>query len=430
MKKRYKILLMLLSVLTLPVAARADFQKVDDILYNALHSGKVWGQLQSITMTQNWDEASGGDRWGGEASSSSMSVKLGYETQSWKNISLGAELQKVMVVWEENEDDEDAKKNNNSNTESINQLYLKYESDWQSLQAGRQYLKLEFLIDNPIRSKMHYYEGIIYRGDLPSEFDVLFGYVSKFSGLSKEWFKDIDSTFMLNGAIDRNGNKLTNSAKDNIGDTDGVYLGYLTWKGLSNTTAQVYDYWFDDIINIVGGNLDVNPPIGPVKGIFKARLARQDSIGDLDDIALVDSYLAEISAGLKYREFELQMGYTTIGDPEENETNQIFAPYDSAFIADKGMLGSGTLGSLKAGADTLWGTGRYNTGNFKSLFILWLTQEDNHDDNVELNIILTYYFSKHFYGQAKTAFGKFENFNGPEEDMDKQDMRLFLGYKF
>jgi len=97
---------------------------------------------------------------------------------------------------------------------------------------------------------------------------------------------------------------------------------------------------------------------------------------------------------------------------------------------DKGMIGSGTLGSLKAGSDTLWWIGRYDVGNFKSLVILWLTEEDNHDDNMELNIILTYNFSEHFYGQAKTAFGKFENFNGPGEDADRQDLRLFLGYNF
>lgn len=59
-----------------------------------------------------------------------------------------------------------------------------------------------------------------------------------------------------------------------------------------------------------------------------------------------------------------------------------------------------------------------------------MTEEKNKDDNRELNIILAYYFSKHFYGQIKTAFGKFENFNGPGEDMDRQDLRLFLGYKF
>lgn len=51
--------------------------------------------------------------------------------------------------------------------------------------------------DNPIRSKMHYYEGIIYRANLPAEFDVLFGHVSRFSGLSRQWFKDIDSTFIV-----------------------------------------------------------------------------------------------------------------------------------------------------------------------------------------------------------------------------------------
>ncbi len=430
MKKYPIILLVLLSVLLLPEASRANFQAVDDLLYNAIHNGKVWGQLQSVTMTQNWDEPPAGDKWGGEASSSSMSVKFGYETAQWENFSAGAEWQKVGMLWEENEDDDDGKKNNNNSTESINQLYLKYKSDRQSLQAGRQYLKLEFLRDNPIRSKMHYYEGIVYRADLPSQFDILFGHVSRFSGLSKEWFKDIDSTFSLNGVIDRNGNPLTGSAKDNIGNTDGVYVGYLTWKGLSNTTLQVYDYWFDDIINIVGGNLYFDPPMGPVRGIFKLRFAKQDSIGDLDDIALVDSYLAELSAGFKYENLELHMGYTTVSDPKENETNKIFAPYDSLFVADKGMIGSGTLASLNAGSDTIWWLGRYNAGNFKSLFILWLTEEDNKDENAELNIILTYNFTKRFYGQTKTAFGKFKNFNGPGEDMDRQDLRLFLGYKF
>jgi len=430
MKKLYQIFLILLSVLIIPVASMAGIQDVDDIIYNTLHNGKVWGKLQSVTMTQNWDEAPGGDKWGGRASSSSMSIMLGYETQSWKNLSFGAELQKVGAVWEESRDDDDAVKNSNGGTESVNQLYLKYKSGRHSVQAGRQIMKMEFLRDNPIRSKQHYYNGIVYRGDLPSKFSVLFGHVSEFSGLSKEWFRDIDETFNLKGAIDRNGNTLTGTAKDNGINTDGVLVGYLTWKGCSNTTVQVYDYWFDDIINTVGGNLYFNPPIGPVKGIFKGRFAKQNSIGDLDDMVLVDSYLTELSGGFKYKKLELQMGYTFISKSQTNESNQIFAPYDSTFIADKGMIGSSTLGSLKAGSDTWWWTGRYNVGNFKSLAVLWLTEEENDDNNIELNLILTYNFSEHFYGQAKTAFGKFDNLNGPGEDVDRHDLRLFLGYKF
>ena len=430
MKIAYTIFLTLLSVLILSAPVWANLDKADDDIYSLLHNGKVWGQLQSVSMTQNWDKNPAGDKWGGEASSSSMSIKLGYESASWNNLCLGAEMQKVGVLWEENEDDDDAKKNLNNGTEGINQLYVGYKDDMHDLQVGRQFLKLEFLSDNPIRSKIQYYEGAVYQGKFLSEFDILFGHVTKFSGLSKEWFKDISSTFDLSGAVDRNGNIISGTVKDNIGDTGGVSMGYLTWDGLPTTTIEVYDYWFYDIINIVGGNVYLKTPIFDATGIFKARIAEQDSIGKLDDIVHVNSYLAELSAGFQWSAFEFHTGYTLISNPEKNETNKIFAPYDSTFFIDSGMLGTGLPASFEAGSDTLWFEGKFEKGNFNSIVKLWLTEENNKDDNMELDIILTYNFTKRFYAKTKNAFGCFDNYYGPDEDMNKQDHRLFIGYNF
>ena len=428
MKILHTIFLTMLSVLILSTPVWANLQEADDVIYSLLHNGKVWGQLQSVSMTQNWDKNPAGDKWSGEASSSSMSIKLGYESAFWNNLCLGTEMQKVGVLWEENDDD--AKKNLNNGTESINQLYVRYKDDMHDLQVGRQFLKLDFLSDNPIRSKIQYYEVAIYQGKFSSKFDILFGHVTKFSGLSKEWFKDISSTFNLSGAIDRNGNIISGTAKDNIGDTDGVSMGYLTWNVLPTATIEVYDYWFYDIINIGGGNIYLKPPIGDATGIFKARIAKQDSIGELDDIVNVNSCLAELSAGFQWSALELHVGYTLISDPETNETNKIFVPYDSAFFVDSGMLGTSLLRSFEAGSETLWFEGGFNKGDFKSLVKLWLTEEDNKDDNIELDIILKYNFTKRFYAQSKNAFGWFDNYYGPGEDMNKQDHRLFIGYNF
>jgi len=380
-----------------------------DSVVEAFTNGKVKGELKSYYFDEAYDSATSSDNnvW-------ANGIKLGYKTDSYKGISLGATFQGADVT-SIDDDANKQKKAMNAGGAVFSEAYVNYKYKNTQFKGGRQFISLPLIKGSGSRLIKESFEGyFLSNTDIPDTL-ISLGKITKYQTRTDA----VTST--------TNAASFTNS-DSNIGDvgefnkigTNGAISLYLKNKSIENLTVQTH--YVDFIDEVADLYIDAKYSFG---GEFKPYIAAQYYNSNYDNSATKDSFMTGYKVGVTFAGYNLHASYTSTDD-DGNVNRGIGEAATASFTS-----ATSTTGNYTAGTDT-WQLGV--SKKFGDLLAkVKYTSSDavlKKNDLDQIYLGLKYKFSGELKNLSFSTEYTIYDYGLGNEAKEKNELRAKLIYKF
>lgn len=391
---------------------------------NELGIGTFSGKVQTLFMRRNYD--------GQDASSGTLAETLNYRSPQLGPFTFGLQYIHADRLFEGGSLDP---ANGagwtilNTDFDVLNEAYINLNFDFAGLSGtdltvGRQIADYNFAPTYAIRQKPQAIEGVtISSEDVPGvTFEI--GHIEEFSSWStrdggsdlyKASFNDIEDV-------------IADSEGVATPDTDGMQFVSVSSDMLPRTNVTVYDLFGEDLYNTFGAKADVSLLKSEELDVtWKNHYIMQKDVGNFPNE--IDAQTIESAVAFESGPFMLQPGFMTVfgGDGD----NDLRHPLESSMTWEY-VLDWYTRPYLE-GSDSAYLKGTYKYGDTLFYALYFATDHDRRTSggafDQELDIVIKHNITDRFYVTLKAGYG-YQNNRGGNDDTDREDYRLFVGYKF
>lgn len=380
-----------------------------DTVVEAFTNGKVKGELKSYYFDEAYDSASTSDNsiW-------ANGVKLGYTTDSYKGLKLGATFQSSSIT---SIDDNAGKQDKTMNAAGsvLSEAYIDYKYANTSFKGGRQFISLPLIKGSGSRLIKESFEGyFLSNTDIPDTL-ISLGKVTKYQTRTDA----VTST--TNSASFTNSDSNTGEVGDfNKIGTDGAISLYLKNNSIKNLDIQAHYVDFVDEVSDL--YIDAKYKFG---GDLKPYIAAQYYNSNYDDNAVEDSSMFGYKIGATVAGVKLHASYTSTDD-DGNVNRGIGEAATASFTS-----ATATTGNYTAGTDT------WQIGASKKFGALAASLKYTSSDAVlvknnldQTYVGLKYAFSGSLKNLSLSAEYTIYDYGQGNEAKEKNELRTKLVYKF
>lgn len=261
-----------------------------DDLAGMFQEGKVNAQIRAFYIDRSIDYSGGTADYSRDGLS--LGGKFGYETGSLSGFSMGGmfyttnKLDSKSAVAKEN-DATLFDSTTSSGYSTLGQAYLQYKFGNTAIKLGRQELNTPLAGGDDARMLPNTFEALVVSNSDVENLTLIGAHVTKINyGTFANAYAggELALTAGYGANVPYNSGHFRDMGVAAIGvDTDGVTAAAAIYKGLSNTTLQLWDYYAHDILNAVYAQADVtwgclfSPDI---KMTGSAQLIQESDVGD------------------------------------------------------------------------------------------------------------------------------------------------------
>ncbi|WP_421716019.1 OprD family outer membrane porin [Arcobacter arenosus] len=380
-----------------------------DSVVEAFTNGKVKGELKSYYFNEAYDSATSSDNsvW-------ANGIKLGYKTDSYKGISLGATFQGADVT----AIDDDANKQNktmNAGGAVLSEAYVNYKYKNTQFKGGRQFISLPLIKGSGSRLIKESFEGyFLSNTDIPDTL-ISLGKITKYQTRTDA----VTST--TNAASFTNSDSNTGDVGEfNKIGTNGAISLYLKNKSIENLTIQTH--YVDFIDEVADLYIDAKYNFG---GEFKPYIAAQYYNSNYDNSATKDSFMTGYKVGATFAGYNIHASYTSTDD-DGNVNRGIGEAATASFTS-----ATSTTGNYTAGTDT-WQVGVSKKFGDLSAEVKYTSSdaELKKNDLDQIYLGLKYKFSGELKNLSLSTEYTIYDYGLGNEAKEKNELRAKLIYKF
>ncbi|MCH9813133.1 MAG: OprD family porin [Epsilonproteobacteria bacterium] len=316
-----------------------------DSLEEAFANAKTSGQIRTFYITRDRSGTVGDTQTDRSAFAGGGHLKI--ETAPMDGLSFGAAFYTTHSLGFD--DDTQDKVNATLYGEDkkgysiLGEAYLKYATGNTSLTIGRQKLATPLAGADDARMLPSLFEAAVLANTDVKDTTLIAAHITKFQAgtFSNAYGSNalaIHSGYGLNNIS----GTFMNAGNYAVGkDTDGVSAVAAIYKGLPNTTLQIWDYYAHDILNAIYGQADVkwNCLISDsVKPFAAAQIISQSDVGD-KLAGDVDSLYYGVKAGAKIGAFGAYAAYSqTDSDTASAVNGGVISPWGGMPAFTQGMV--------------------------------------------------------------------------------------------
>ncbi|OHD87711.1 MAG: hypothetical protein A2Y52_00325 [Sulfuricurvum sp. RIFCSPLOWO2_02_43_6] len=358
---------LLASVMVLSASAADD-------LAGMFKEGKASGQIRAFYIDRSIDNSGATADYSRDAAA--IGGKLGYETGSLSGFSMGAmfyttnKLDSKSDVAKENDATlVDSTTSNGYST--LGQAYLQYKIGNTAIKFGRQELNTPLAGGDDARMLPNTFEALVLSNSDVKDLTLIGAHVTKinygtFANAYSGGELALTSGYGLIGTATsgtyRSGHFLEMgvAALGEGTDTNGVTAVAAIYKGLPNTTLQLWDYYAHDILNALYAQANVTwgcPLNSDIKMTGSAQLIQESDVGD-NLAGEVDSLYWGVQLAAKYGNVNAAVAYS---QNDESDTATIkggtITPWGGMPAFTQGMV---TRHQFMSGTDAWKVSGGYN----------------------------------------------------------------------
>lgn len=227
----------------------------------------------------------------------------------------------------------------------LGEAYLKYATGNTSLTIGRQKLNTPLAGGDDARMLPSLFEAAVLANTDVPDTTLIAAHVTKFAAgtFSNQYGGGVLGVTAGYSLVNAESGRFTNMGKYAIGeDTDGVTAVAAIYKGIPNTTLQIWDYYAHDILNAIYAQADVKWKClfsDSVKPYAAAQLISESDVGSNSVINEVDSSYYAVKAGAKVGAFGAYAAYSQSDSNTDAAANGgVITPWGGMPAFTQGMV--------------------------------------------------------------------------------------------